>query len=363
MRVLLVTSIERGGPIEQTRLLARGLAREGASVLVSCANAELAERFSGDGVRATVLPLRHQADVLGASRLWRLQRGVDVVHAQDRRAGLWLRIGPRPRRGGIRVYTAHGIPREYHPPPVGPVRPGLRATVLYRGLDRALCSRADGVIVPSRSVSADLSARLGYPRSRLTVIPNGVEPAPTGQPRGSLIGTLSVLEPFKGLDVFLRAAALLSARHPDWRYAMFGSGSQRDDLDRLAQSLEIGPRLHKPGFVAGPRALGRLAVYVLSSYWENAPMALLEAMAAGVPVVASAVDGVPEIVDDSCAQLVRAGDPAALAAAIERVRCDRALRDAQVAAARRRVQERFTAARNARLTLDLYELLLRGRLP
>src|ERR1700691_2737848 len=102
MRVLLVTSIERGGPIEQSLLLSRGLARAGASVLVTCANDELAEGCSTGDVRAKVVPLRHQADAAGAVRLWKLARGADVVHAHDRRAGLWTRIGPRLQRGGIR---------------------------------------------------------------------------------------------------------------------------------------------------------------------------------------------------------------------------------------------------------------------
>jgi len=362
MKVVIVTSIERGGPIEQSLLLARGLARMGASVLVTCANEELAERFGRDGVRALVAPLAHQADAAGAARVWRLARGADVVHAHDRRAGLWVRIGPRPRKGGLRVYTAHGIPGPYLPAPVGPPRPGLRATVLYRGLDAGLCARVDAVVVPSRAVAEDLRRRLGYPAHKLHVIANGIEfPPPQGAGGGELIGTLSVLEPFKGVDVFLRAVALLAARHPEWRFATFGAGSDEARLRELARELGIDARVERPGFVPGAQALERLRVYVLASYWENAPMALLEAMAAGVPVVATAVDGVPEIVDESVAQLVPAGDPAALAAAIERVCADHALRERLVRAARARVQERFTAQRNATLTYELYERLLAAR--
>jgi glycosyltransferase involved in cell wall biosynthesis len=361
MRVVIVTSIDRGGPIEQSLLLARGLARMGASVLVTCASDELAARFAVDGVVAEVAPLEHQADARGAARIWRLARGADVVHAHDRRAGLWVRIGPRPRVGGIRVYTAHGIPGPYLPAPVGPPRPGLRAALLYRGLDAALCARVDAVVVPSRAVADDLRTRLGYPASKLYVIPNGIELPALGAGGGELIGTLSVLEPFKGVDVFLRAAALLAERHPEWRFATFGAGSDEPRLRALASELGIGARLQRPGFVPGAQALDRLRVYVLSSYWENAPMALLEAMAAGVPVVATSVDGVPEILDESVAQLVPAGDPVAMAAAIERVCADQRLRDQLVAAARARVEERFTAERNATLTCELYERLLADR--
>ncbi len=360
MRVVIVTSIERGGPVEQASLLAGNLARLGASVLVTCADEQLAARFTVDGVRAEVAPLSHQADARGAARVWRLARGADVVHAHDRRAGLWVRIGPRPRRGGVRVYTAHGIPAPYYPAPVGPRHPGLRAAVLYRGLDAGLCARVDAVIVPSRAVADDLRVRLGYPAGKLHVIPNGIEPAPFAPGGGELIGTLSVLEPFKGIDVFLRAVAQLAPRHPDWRFATFGSGSDEARLAALARELGIVERVQRPGFVPAAHALERLRVYVLCSYWENAPMALLEAMAAGVPVVATAVDGVPEILDDSVALLVAPGDPAALAAAIERMCADEPLRERLVRAARARVEERYTAARNARETLALYERLLAG---
>jgi glycosyltransferase involved in cell wall biosynthesis len=361
VRAALVTSIDRGGPIEQSLLLARGLAREGASVLVTCANGELAERFAGDGVRAEVAPLRHQGDLAGAARVWRLARGADVIHAHDRRAGLWTRIGPRPRERGVRVYTAHGIPEPYHPPPAGPERPGLKATLLYRGLDAQLCARADAVIVPSRAVADDLRDRLGYPEGKLVVVPNGIELPPFSPGGGDLIGTLSVLEPFKGIEVFLRAVAELAPNHPEWRFATFGSGSDAGRLEALARELGIDDRLERPGFVPGAEALKRLRVYVLSSHWENAPMALLEAMAAGVPVVATAVDGVPEIVDGSTAQMVPAGDPAAIAAAIARLCADPGLRDEQVRAARARVEERFTAERNSRAITELYSRLLSRR--
>ena len=87
-------------------------------------------------------------------------------------------------------------------------------------------------------------------------------------------------------------------------------------------------------------------------------MALLEAMAAGVPVVASAVYGVPEVVDESVAELVPPGDPAALASAIERLVSDGEHRDKLMRAARERVESHFTAERNAGAIRDLYERLL-----
>jgi glycosyltransferase involved in cell wall biosynthesis len=108
-------------------------------------------------------------------------------------------------------------------------------------------------------------------------------------------------------------------------------------------------------------ALARLRIFVLCSYMENSPMSLLEAMAAGIPVVATAVGGIPEIVSDGAGVLVPAGDEAALADAIASLLDDprraRELGDA----GRRRVLERFTAAGNARAMLGLYERLAEAR--
>jgi glycosyltransferase involved in cell wall biosynthesis len=358
VRVVLVTSIERGGPIEQALLLSRGLARAGSSVLVTCANAELAERFAVEGVRAEVAPLRHQTDARGAARVWRLARGADVIHAHDRRAGLWTRIGPRPSRRGIRVYTTHGLPEPYLPPPVGPERPGLRAKLLYRGLDAGLSARCDAIIVPSQAIAENLIERIGYPRGKVVVVPNGIE-LPDGELRsGELIGTLSLLEPVKGLESFLRAASDLAERHPSWRFVAYGTGSAGQSLQALSHELGLDGRVAWPGFVPAPQALESLRVYVICSYMENAPLALLEAMAGGVPVVASAVGGIPEIVDESVARMIPPGDPQALAQAIELTCTEEAETGRRTRAARARVEERFTAERNAQTIAALYERLL-----
>jgi glycosyltransferase involved in cell wall biosynthesis len=363
VRVALVTSIERGGPIEQALLLSRGLARAGASVLVTCANAELAERFASDGVRAEVAPLRHQTDARGAASVWKLAHGADVIHAHDRRAGLWSLIGPRPSRNGIRVYTVHGVPAPYYPPPVGPESPGLRARLLYGGLEATLCRRADAIIVPSRTVAEDLVNRVRFPRRRITVVPNGIEHLPSESDRGELIGTLSLLDPVKAIDVFLRAALQLGKRHPSWRFVCYGSGPEAPRLQALARDLGLSELVDWPGFIPTADALATLGVYVICSYSETAPLALLEAMGRGVPVVATAVGGIPEIADESVARMIPAGDPQALADAIELACTDTTESARRTHAARARVEERFTAERNARTISQLYERLISARGP
>jgi glycosyltransferase involved in cell wall biosynthesis len=357
----VVAHLERGGPIEHTLQLAGAMAHDGVDVGAVCASGEILERFRAAGADATEIPLRSSWDGRRARQVWSYVRGSDVVHAQDRRSGLWVRLGPRPRPGGLRIYTVHGLPDEYLPLPGQRASPGARATLAYRGLDAALCRRADAIVVPSSAFAELLASRLGFPRRKLTVIPHGVDVPKTPISPGSLVGTVSLLEPVKGLDVFLRSAARLSRRRPELRFAIFGSGPEANRLASLARRLGIGERVEFPGYVPRSEALGRLAVFVVSSYVESGPLTLLEAMAAGIPVVATRVGGVPEIAAEGTAQLVPPGDDAALADAIARLLDDTGLRERQAWAARERVLAHYTPEACARATLDLYRRLLAAR--
>ncbi len=357
----LLCHLERGGPVEHTISLAGAMAGEGVDVGAVCASGEVAGRFRAAGVDAAVIPLRTSWDARGASRVWSHVRGSDVVHAEDRRSGLWLRLGPRPRPGGVRVYTVHGLPDEFLPVPGQQRRPGLRATLAYRGLDAALCRRADAVVVPSSAFAQLLASRVGFPIDKLTVIPHGVDVPERPVRPGSLVAGAALLDPVKGMDVFLRAAARLHRTRPEVRFAIFGSGPEADALTSLAQRLGIVDAVEFPGFVPIADALPRIEIFVVSSYLESGPLTLLEAMAAGVPVVATSVGGVPEIAVDGTAQLVPPGDDAALAEAIARLLDDPRLRARQAEAARAHVLSAYTAAASARATLDLYRRLLAAR--
>lgn len=357
MRALLVTSLERGGPVEQSLVLARGLRRLGAAVTAVCANDELGARFEATGAEAAVIPLRRRYDRAGAQKVRALGAEAEVVHAQDRRSGLAIRVAARPEGDPQRIYTVHGLPDEYLPPPAGPSRPGLKATLLYRGLDARLSRRCEAVVVASEALRDLLVQRIGFPRELMHVIPNGVETPAQPSEGGELVGTLSMLEPVKGLDVFLTAAARLASERPALRFAVFGEGSLAEALRAQASSLGIGDRVELPGQVPAGEALERLAVLVSSSWMENCPMGVLEAMASGVPVVATRVGGVPEIATEGTAELVEPGDHEALASAIARLLDDPERARLHTEAAREQVRHRFSAEANAEATLALYERL------
>jgi glycosyltransferase involved in cell wall biosynthesis len=361
VRVALLSTLDRGGPVEQALLLSGGLVARGVAVRAVCAFPEVAARFAATGADAVLVPNGGPHDVRAAGAMMRAARGCDVVHGHDRRANLWLRIAPRPRRGASRVITVHGLPDPYHPPPIGTETHDLRTRLAYRGLDAGLCRRADAIVAPSRMIAGELVARLGYPAGKLVVVPNGVVPPAFREDRDGAVGMLALLVALKGVDVFLRAAAQLGDR--GWPLIVFGDGPERAALLALADELGLGERVAFPGFVGSAQALEQLRVLVIASYAENAPMNLLEAMAAGVAVVTTTVGGIPEIADEQVAQLVAPGDPAAIAAAVDRLMSDDDLRRRQVRAARARVEERFTAAANAEAIHGLYERLLAGGRP
>jgi glycosyltransferase involved in cell wall biosynthesis len=360
VNVLLVTSLERGGPVEQTLVLAGRLARRGIAVRVVCATDAVAGRAAAAGVTAEILPLRAGFDFAGAARLRRSMRDADVVHAEDRRSGLWTRLAPRTS-AGVRIYTVHGLPDPYMPEPLGRQRPAVRDRIAYEGIDAILCRRADSVIIPSATLAAVFRNRLGFPADRIRVVPNGVDPvAPIGV-RGHEVGTISLLEPVKGLVTFLDAAATLARSWPALRFVVFGEGSQRCELESRAHRLGIGDRVAFPGYVDREQALRRLAVLVLPSIVETAPMVLLEAMAAGVPVIASRTGGIPEITGERTVSLVQPGDATAFAAAAARLLSDPKLAEARIVASRERVASRYTSDVNADATLAVYESALRAR--
>jgi glycosyltransferase involved in cell wall biosynthesis len=201
--------------------------------------------------------------------------------------------------------------------------------------------RARRIVVPSRYL-AEIAAGWALDGSRIDVL---VNPAPPpveieAEPLDPLtfvfVGRLTTQ---KGLPVALEALRGV----PDARLAIVGDGPEREDLSRLASTFGVSRRVSFAGALPRDQVLRRLAggyAALLPSLWENLPHAAVEALSVGTPVLATAVGGVPEVVqDDVNGLLVAPGDPAALAAAMRRLTEDGALRDRLAAAARPSVAE------------------------
>ena len=181
-----------------------------------------------------------------------------------------------------------------------------------------------------------------------------------------LVTVLSRLRQLKGIEYFLEAAAIVAPRFPRARFLIVGDGPYRRKLEQFAARLGLGHRLTFMGFRLDiPSLLSEITISVLPSLSEGLPNALLESMAAGVPVVATRVGGTPELIEDGISGLlVPPRDPRALAGAVALLLANPELAENMGAAARQRVAQRFPMELAVRTTESLYQRLLRkGNIP
>jgi glycosyltransferase involved in cell wall biosynthesis len=244
---------------------------------------------------------------------------------------------------------------------------GYWLTPWHRRLGRLCDLLSDGLIANCDACRDAVVTDEGLSPERVFVLENGVDlarfPNPLASERSRRVGVTANLRPVKGLDVFLRAAALVAAEHPDASFHLAGEGPMRAELGRLAHDLGLGARLALWGSVADvPAFLAGLDIAVLPSLSEGMSNALLEYMAAGRAVVATAVGGNVGLIEDGVTGLlVPPGDAPRLAAAIARLLSDPVLAARLGAAARRRVEKRCGRAAMVRRFETFYRGLFGGR--
>ena len=181
---------------------------------------------------------------------------------------------------------------------------------------------------------------------------------------GFLIGTLARLSSEKGLDVFVDAAKLVLSAEPTARFVIGGTGPVEGELRSRIRNLRMEPYVRMPGFVENaPDFLSKLDVFVLPSDSEGIGLAVMEAMAAGLPVAATEVGGVPEVVaDGQTGILVPPRQPTLLAQAIVRLLIDPDLAKTMGTAGKARVEALFDAKVMAEKTVAVYRDLVPGSL-
>lgn len=251
-----------------------------------------------------------------------------------------------------------------------------RALCLYNSVDRRVLRLADAVIVVSKEIREALM-RSGMKSSSIQVIPNAVGAVAPRAGRSSLaaavrhscgfsdsdfvVGFLGRLSEEKGVRHLIGALQLSSGKKP-LKAIVVGDGPQRKELERLSETLNVRERVHFAGFQADIEPwLGSFDVFVLPSLSEGTPMALLEAMAHGVPVVATRVGGVPDIiVSKKNGLLVSPGNPSELKDALELLCSDGALRDAMAQAAVKTVSLRYGVGEWIKRHEELYRTLVSG---
>ncbi|MDT8342165.1 MAG: glycosyltransferase, partial [Longimicrobiales bacterium] len=249
----------------------------------------------------------------------------------------------------------------------------------YEWLQRRSFRRMDAVVAVSEALRRELEAG-GVPAAHVHLVRNAWSPpadllvraaarAALGLPAGAtdqqpLVGWVGRMTEEKAPDVALRAFLDLAGRvGPSAPHlVLVGDGRMRAALAAEAAASGAGDRVHFPGVVpdAG-RLLKAFDVLILSSWTEGTPMVLLEAMAAEVPVVTTAVGGIPDVVSDAEAHLVPAGDVSGLARALEDVMTNGAAAAERAAAARRRLERDLSVEDFAHRYGEIYRACLMAR--
>jgi glycosyltransferase involved in cell wall biosynthesis len=353
-----VTSGEAAGGQVVALQLARAARDAGHDcVFVSPDEGPFLAQARAEGFPTHLLRLDRLFRVDGVARLARLLRGerADVLHLHTPLVATILgRLAGRLAR--VAVVSHVHIENHF------PQRPAQSA--LYRWLDNATARRAAALVTVSNGTRAALEAQ-GYPRGRTVVIHNGVAPATADAApldlQRPIVGEIARLAEVKGQRTLLRACAGLDVSVVLVGADLEQGGAYRALLEREADELGIRNRVLFTGYRADAASLLRsFDVFALPSTTEGLPLVLLEAMAAGVPVVATPVGGVPELVaDGETGLLVPPGDADALEAAIRRLLDEPETARRLAANALAQVEERFSERVMGERVLAVYEDLRR----
>lgn len=277
------------------------------------------------------------------------RHGATVIHCHQYSPFVYSALA-RPWRPSLRVvFTEHGRLSDAPPSPK------------RRAVNRFLRYGATRVFAVSAELREHIVAE-GFSERQTGVIYNGIDVLPAPSPaqrdavRGQLqlpdsavvVATVARLDPVKDLGVLVQAVSQVNAETP-MRLLVVGDGSERAALEKAAQAADGGRSTIFLGHREDARALlAGCDLFANSSISEGVSLTILEAMAAGLPVVATRVGGTPEVVDDTCARLVPARNVEAMTDALRALARDPQLCAALGRAGRRRVEERFTLERMVR---------------
>lgn len=370
LRVLeVLASGAVGGGSTHLRSLATGLDRERFDLVVACSDdGPLAADLERAGLVVERVPMTRAVNPRAVMRLWGVMRRhrSQLVHYHGTRAG--LAAAPAAALAGVPgLYTVHGW--SFHS------RGSRLMEEAARSIEASIVRMSRRVVCVSHA-----DRHTGLHAGVLTagasaVIPNGIDPlrfapAPLVRermrqelgvgPEEALFGLFGRLTRQKDQKSFLLAARRVLDRFGHARFVLVGDGEDRPMLTALSQDLGLGDRLIFTGFRTDiPELLNALDAFVLPSLWEGLPIALLEAMAVGVPVIASAVDGSAEVIQPGTSGLlVPPEDVPSLVAAMEALLETPALAERLARAGHERACRLYTLEAMIRSTERLYGELL-----
>lgn len=371
-RVLEICEPPDGGAAVNATDLALGTSRRGFEV--EYAGPRVARPY--DQLEAAGIPVHRlalepsffnsHADASALRSIRRILRAgdFDLIHLHSSKAGVLGRLAAARTEVPV-VYSPHSFPFVGDLP-----RPRI---ALALAIERRLARLTDSILCV-----CDWELRLAQskkiaPRGDLVRVYNGVQPPPAGvtpaarladwEGEGPIIGAVAVLRRQKRLDLLIRATPAILAQRPDARVAIVGSGPERTELEALVRELGLDREARFrmiPFETSSWEYLAGLDVYVLPSAWEAFPIGVLEALAAGVPQVATDVGGTNEaVVDGRTGLLVRPRDHRALAEAVVRILEDEKARQRMKTESIKHHRENFLVESMVDHTVELYRSLAR----
>jgi len=359
----IVTRAEHGGAQSHVIALATGMRRLFDVHVATGEEGFLTERSRELGIHVHVVPhlareIRPFTDFRGLRELTSLMQRIqpDLVHAHTFKAGFLGRFAAMQLRIPC-VYTVHMWPFGRTVPLSWRLTAPVCERLAARWCDRVISVSERGIAVAAQHRICNLS--------KIALIWNGL---PDTCSRAQLTRDADLqctmvarFTHFKDHAVLLRAFARVS---DDVRLVLVGNGDTQDAAKTLARQLGIEARVEFAGLRSDvPEILAQSDIFVLASKQETLPISILEAMRAGLPVIASDVGGVSEeVIDGETGLLVQVGSVEALAAALERLLGDKTLRKSMGRAGRKRFEELFQAERMIERTRALYEQMLEERL-
>jgi glycosyltransferase involved in cell wall biosynthesis len=353
-------------------LLARHLDRQRFRLIVASPEpGALVDGLHAEGIETHVLNMEPLGSLAPLFRLRNFlrEKQADIVQSHGARGNFYARIAGALAATGMIVSTVHNSIYDY---PISRIKKRL-----YLVCDRLTAPLTDWTLCVAESHRRELVTRCGFPPDKVVTIPNGVDlqrfqPARYDRrlrkelgihDEAPLVGVIGRLTHQKGHACLFRALPLLLRKFPSLCCLIVGDGELREELQGLAaregltdHCLFLGVRQDMP------QVLAALDVLVMPSLSEGLPYVALEGMAMAKPIVASAVNGVPELIQDGVTgRLVPRGEPNALAKALEEVLADPAAAAMLGRAARHRVEQAYSVEGWIRRLESFYERVFSGK--
>lgn len=351
-----ITKSNFGGAQRYVFDLATEMKKKGVEVEVLCGGEGLlVEKLEAENIRVYSLPtlgrdISFLNDLKSFIFIYKILRQVrpDVFHINSSKMGLGALAG---RMAGTKkiIFTLHGFPWNED-------RSNLEK-IMIKSLVWVTILLSHKTICVSDKAQENVST-WPFVKNKLVVIKNGIAPFSLVDRTDPIftVGAVAELHYIKGLDILLKAWAKFIKNHSA-KLVIYGEGEERDSLEKLSLNLGIYDSIHFMGFVPDARShLREFDVFVLPSRSEAMPYAPLEAGLASLPVIATSVGGIPEVIEDKQnGLLIPKEDPKALLLALETLYNDENMRVKLRQNLEKTVSQEFTLEKMARATMNLYE--------